>query len=481
MTDAITPTNRPDAVVIGAGPNGLAAAIRLAQEGRSVEVFEANETIGGGCRSAELTLPGFVHDTCAAIHALAPASPFFKTLPLEDHGLEWVHPPIDLAHPLDDGTAVAFTQSIEDTAESIGAGGAAWSRVYEPLVKDIDKLLPSLLGPFKIPRHPIALAKFGLPALLPADRFARIFFNEERARALFMGMAAHAMLDLRRPVSAAFGLVLPLVGHASGWPMAEGGSQRLVDALAAHLTSLGGTIHTGTRVTSLDGFDDAKAVLFDTTPRQFLDIAGDEVPATYRRTLNRYRHGNGVFKVDWALDGPVPWTAEECRRAGTVHLGGTAEEIVAAEHEVVTGKHAERPYVLVAQQSLFDTTRSPEGKHTLWAYCHVPNGSTVDMTDHIEAQIERFAPGFRDRIISRATKDTAELQAWDANFIGGDINGGIQDWRQLFTRPAPRLDPYSTPNQRLYFCSSSTPPGGGVHGMAGYHGAESALKGAFKD
>lgn len=479
MTDTLTTIERPDAVVVGAGPNGLAAAIALAQEGRSVQVFEANDTIGGGCRSEELTLPGFVHDTCAAIHPLAPASPFLSTLPLESYGLSWIHPPIALAHPFDDGTAAEFSQSIEETAASLGEDGDAWSNVFSPLVRDFDLLIDPLLGPFRLPRHPIALARFGLPALMPMDRFVRARFSGERARALFTGMAAHSMLDLSRPITASFGLVLGLLGHAVGWPIPEGGSQRITDALAAHLRSLGGHIQTGTRVTSLDIADDANAVLFDVTPRRFLDIAGDEVPDYYRRILSHYRYGPGVFKIDWALDGPVPWTAEACTRAGTIHLGPTFEEILASEGEVTRGKHPERPFVLLAQQSLFDSTRSPEGKHVLWGYCHVPQGSTVDMTDRIETQIERFAPGFRERVIARSTKTAVEMEVWNTNFIGGDINGGTQDWRQLYTRPAPRLDPYSTPNRRLYFCSSSTPPGGGVHGMAGYHGAQSALKRAW--
>lgn len=482
MTDTLATapvSNRSDAVVVGAGPNGLAAAITLAAAGHSVQVFEANDTIGGGCRSEELTLPGFVHDTCAAIHPLAKASPFFRALPLEEHGLSWIQPPLALAHPFDDGTAAVFTQSIEETAASLGADGRAWADVFTPLVRDVDLLLDPLLGPLRPPRHPIALARFGLPALLPTDRFVHARFSGHRARALFAGMAAHAMLDLSRPVTAAFGLVLGLVGHAVGWPIPQGGSQRITDALVAHLRSLGGTIQIGTRVTSLDNAADADAVLFDVTPRQFLDIAANEVPPYYRRTLGRYRYGPGVFKIDWALDGPVPWTAADCTRAGTVHLGPTLEEILAAEHEVVSGKHPERPFVLLAQQSLFDPTRCPEGKQALWGYCHVPHGSAVDMTDRIEAQIERFAPGFRERVITRSTRTAIETELSNANFIGGDINAGMQDWRQLFTRPAPRFDPYSTPNRRLYFCSSSTPPGGGVHGMSGYHAAQSALRRAW--
>ncbi len=480
MTDVPLHVADTDAVVVGSGPNGLAAAIALAQAGKTVTVYEANETIGGGCRSAELTLPGFLHDTCAAIHPLAPASPFLSTLPLHEYGLEWIQPPIALAHPFDDGTAAAFTQSIDETAATLGIDEGAWKRVFEPLVNDFDLLLDPLLGPFRLPKHPIALARFGIPALLPSGLFAKRAFRGDPARGLFAGMAAHAMLDLSRPVTAAFGMVLGLVGHAVGWPIPRGGSQEITNALAAYLRSLGGTIVPGTRVTSLDIAGDANAVLFDVTPRQFLDIAGDEIPPGYRRTLEHYRYGAGVFKVDWALDGPVPWTAPECHQAGTVHLGPTMEEIVAAERDVVRGRHPEQPFVLLAQQSLFDDTRAPDGKHTLWGYCHVPHGSTVDMTDRIEAQIERFAPGFRDRIITRATKNAVEMQAWNANFIGGDINAGMQDWRQLFTRPAPRIDPYSTPNPRLTFCSASTPPGGGVHGMSGYHGAQSALRRSFR-
>ncbi|HWV25363.1 MAG TPA: NAD(P)/FAD-dependent oxidoreductase [Thermomicrobiales bacterium] len=472
-------TTGTDAIVVGSGPNGLAAAITLAQAGHSVQVLEARNTIGGGCRSAELTLPGFVHDTCAAIHPMAVASPFFRDLPLHDYGLSWIQPPLALAHPFDDGTVAVLSLSMHETTDSLGGDGVAWSDAFTPLARDFDLLIDQLLGPLRLPRYPGALARFAPPALLSANRYARTRFSEDRARALFVGMAAHSMLDLSQPISAAFGLVLGMMGHTVGWPIPRGGSQRIADALAARLRSLGGTVQTNTPVTSLEVAEGARAVLFDITPRQFLDIAGDQVPATYRRTLGRYRYGPGVFKIDWALDGPVPWTAPECERAGTVHLGATFEEIAASEREVAHGGHPERPFVILAQQSLFDPTRAPAGKHTLWGYCHVPNGSTVDMTDRIETQIERFAPGFRDRILARATRDTLESETTNANIIGGDINGGMQDWRQLFTRPTPRLDPYSTPNRRLYFCSASTPPGGGVHGMAGYHGARSAMKKAW--
>lgn len=471
--------DRPDAVVVGSGPNGLAAAIVLAQAGRSVRVLEAEGTIGGGCRSAELTLPGFVHDVCSAIHALAAASPFFRTLPLVDYGLAWVEPPLALAHPFDDGTAAVLDRSLDVTAESLGKDGAAYRRLMAPIVADADFLISHLLGPFRLPRRPLAMARFGLPALRSASGLARSRFAGERAPGLLAGLAAHSMLGLEEPASAAFGLVLGLLGHVTGWPFPRGGSQRLTDALAAHLCALGGEIRTGIRVERLDQIGDAGAVLFDVTPRQLLAIAGEALPQRYRRQLGRYRYGPGVFKVDWALAGPVPWTAEACRRAGTLHLGGTTAEIAAGEREVADGRIPERPFVLIAQQSCFDPTRAPAGKQTLWGYCHVPAGSGEDMTARIEAQIERFAPGFRELILARSTMGPAEMQRHNANYVGGDINGGLQDLRQIFTRPVPRRDPYATPNRRLYLCSSSTPPGGGVHGMSGWWAARSALRRAL--
>jgi phytoene dehydrogenase-like protein len=472
-------TRDAEAVVVGSGPNGLAAAIALAQAGRRVRVLEAVETLGGGCRTAELTLPGFLHDPCSAIHPLAVASPFFRTLPLASHGLEFVEPSVALAHPFDDGAAVALVRDVEETAGSLGADGDAYARLMRPLVQDADLLIPTLVSSLRVPRHPIALARFGLPGLRSLRGLVDARFEGERAKALLAGMAAHSMLRLEQPSTAAFGLTLTLLAHAVGWPFPRGGSQRIVDALAAHLRSLGGEIETSAPVRSMAGLEGSRAVLFDVTPRQLLEIAGEELPARYRRRLRRYRYGPGVFKVDWALDGPVPWTAPECRRAGTVHLGGTMEEIAIAETEVAEGRHPERPFVLLAQPSLFDPTRAPEDKHTLWAYCHVPSESTMDMTAAIEGQIERFAPGFRERILARATMDTAAIERHNANYIGGDINGGIQDLRQLFTRPVVRWDPYATPNRRLYLCSSSTPPGGGVHGMSGYSAAQSALRRAW--
>ena len=468
--------HRYDAVIVGAGPNGLAAAITLAEAGRSVVVLEANETIGGGCRSLDLTLPGFVHDICSAIHPLGVASPFFRDLPLHDFGLEWIDPPVALAHPFDDGSAAVLRRSLDETAAGLGLDGPRWRDLFAPFVRDVEILSNAFLGPFPVPRHPVALTRFGVQALRSASGLARSRFEHEPARALFAGMAAHSMLALDRPITASFGLMLGVFGHAAGWPMARGGSQRIADAMADYLRSLGGTIETNCRIDRLDQVSQSDQVLFDLTPRQVLAIAGDVFPRHYSRQLEHFTYGAGAFKVDWALDGPVPWTAPECHEAGTLHLGGPLTEIEASERAVEQGDHPDRPFVIVSQPSRFDSTRAPAGKHTLWGYCHVPNGSTVDMTERIEAQIERFAPGFRELILKRSVMGPAELHAHNANYIGGDINGGRQDIRQLFTRPAVRLDPYSTPDPRLFICSSSTPPGGGVHGMSGYHAAKSALR-----
>jgi phytoene dehydrogenase-like protein len=464
-----------DAVVVGAGPNGLAAAITLARAGQSVLVLEGKETIGGGTRSAELTLPGFVHDVCSALHPLGVASPFFRELPLAQYGLEWIFPPACLAHPLDDGTAVVIEGSVEHTAANLGPDATAYRGLLGPLVAGWQGLLGDLLGPLRLPRHPLLMGRFGLAALLPAVTLARLVFRGERARAVFAGMASHAMMPLTGPATASFGLVLGLVSHAIGWPMARGGSQRIADALGAHLRSLGGEIATGHPVRSRGDLPDARVLLLDTSPGDLVRIAGDELPEGYRRALARYRYGPGVFKADYALDGPIPWRAGACLRAGTVHVGGTMEEIAAGEAAPWRGEHPERPFVIVAQQSLFDSTRAPEGKHTAWAYCHVPHGSTEDMADRLEAQIERFAPGFRERILARRVVTAAGMEVYNPNYVGGDINAGVQDLRQLFTRPVARLDPYTTPAKDLYLCSSSTPPGGGVHGLCGYFAARSVL------
>jgi phytoene dehydrogenase-like protein len=465
-----------DAVVVGSGPNGLAAAITLARRGLSVLVLEAEATVGGGTRSAELTLPGFVHDVCSAIHPMALASPFFRTLPLAEHGLKWIHPPAPLAHPLDDGTAVVLERSVEETARGLGADADAYRRLMGPLVDRADHLFADLLGPFRWPGHPLTALRFGWPAIRSAWSLARRRFSGERARALFAGLAGHAVLPLEQAPSAAVGLMLGIAGHAVGWPFPGGGAQRIADTLAAYLSSLGGEVHTGRRVAALEELPPARIVLLDVTPRQALQLAGQRFPPRYRRQLERYRYGPGVFKLDWALAAPIPWKAADCARAGTVHLGGTLEEIAASERAVWQGVPPEKPYVLVAQHSLFDPTRAPAGKHTAWAYCHVSNGSTEDMTARIEAQLERFAPGFWDCILARHVLTPATLQRYNANYIGGDINGGVQDFRQLFTRPVMRWNPYTTPAAGVYLCSSSTPPGGGVHGMCGYFAAQAALR-----
>ena len=465
-----------DAVVVGAGPNGLAAAVELARRGRSVAVLEAEDRVGGGASSAEITLPGFVHDLGSAIHPLGYASPFFATLPLEEHGLEWIHPPAPLAHPLDDGTAAVLERSTGATGVTLGRDAQAYRDLMDPIAEDARRIQRTLTGSTSLPRHPLALTSAGLRSLGSARGFAEAAFRGERARALFAGNAAHSFLALEKRPSALFGLVLGTLGHAFGWPLPRGGSQSIADALASYLTSLGGEIFTGVRIRSVEEVPKTRTVLFDVTPRQLLDIAGVHFTERYRDALKRYRYGPGVFKVDLALDGPIPWSAEGCLRAGTVHLGGTLDEISAGEAAVSRGEHPERPFVLLAQQSLFDPTRAPEGKHTVWAYCHVPNGSEVDMTERIEAQIERFAPGFKDRVLARSAWGPADLEGWNANLVGGDINGGFMDVRQLFARPMIRPNPYSTSAPGLYLCSSSTPPGGAVHGLCGFMAARSALR-----
>jgi phytoene dehydrogenase-like protein len=467
-----------DAVVVGSGPNGLAAAVALARKGVSVTVYEAADTIGGGARSAALTLPGFVHDVCSAVYPMSVASPFFRELPLAEHGLTWVHPPAPFAHPLDGGTAAVQERSVEATAHALGADGPAYRRLMGPLVRGADALF-GLLGPFSIPRHPLTALRFGWRALRSGRGLAEAYFKGEPAKAIVAGLAAHAVIPLEDRPGAAIALMLGLAGHAVGWPIPRGGAQAVSDALASYLRSLGGRVVTGRRVGSVDDFPAAKAVLLDVTPRQVVALAGHRLPKWYVEKLNRFRYGPGVFKVDWALAGPIPWTAEPCRRAGTVHAGGMLDEIAAGERAAFDGNLADSPFVLVAQPSLFDPTRAPEGRHTAWAYCHVPNGSTADRTDAIERQVERFAPGFRDLILARHTMTTADLQVYNANYVGGDIAGGANDLGQLFTRPAGLFDPYSTPDPRLFLCSSSTPPGGGVHGMCGYFAARSAMRRVF--
>jgi phytoene dehydrogenase-like protein len=470
------PDRATEAVVVGSGPNGLSAAILLARAGRRVTVLEGSQTVGGGCRSEELTLPGFVHDTCSTVHALALASPFLSHLPLAEHGLELVHPDAPLAHPLDDGSAVILERSVEETALGLGRDADAYRRLFAPLVSTAPDLFEEILGPLRPPRHPVAMARFAPVALRSAVGLARSRFEGERARALLTGCSAHSMLSLGSPASAAFGVVLMLSAHHVGWPVARGGSQRLADALASHLRSLGGEIETGRWVESLDDVAGFGTMLVDVTPRQLLRLAGARLPAGYARRLGRYRYGPGVFKLDWALDAPIPWTAPEVGRAGTVHVGGALEQIAASEQAAARGEHSERPFVLLVQPSGFDDTRAPAGRHTAWGYCHVPSGSTRDMTETIERQVERFAPGFRDVIAARSALNSADIEQRNPNYVGGDINGGVQDLRQLFTRPVARPVPYSTPVDGLYICSSSTPPGGGVHGMCGYFAARAALR-----
>jgi phytoene dehydrogenase-like protein len=472
----VTERGAYDAVVVGSGPNGLAAAVELARNGRSVVVLEAEESIGGGVRSAEITLPGFVHDLGSAVHPFGHASPFFRSLPLEEHGLRWVHPPVALAHPFDDGTAVLLEDAVEGTAAALGPDAGAYAGLVGPIVRDWDRLVGPLLGPPRPPRHPLALARFGLKAARSARGLAGGRLRGEKARGLFAGTAAHSFLPLERAPSAAFGLVFCALGHAGGWPFPEGSSQRLTDALSSYLRSLGGEVRAGVRVRSVAEVPKTRTVLFDVPPSRLLKIVGGRFSRPYRRALARYRHGPGVFKVDFALDAPIPWTARECSRAATVHLGGTFDEIAAGEAAVWRGEHPERPFVLLAQHTLFDPSRAPDGKHTAWAYCHVPNGSTFDMTGRIEAQIERFAPGFRERILAKAVSGPATLERQNTNLIGGDISGGVADFRQLVARPAFKPDPYATSVPWIFVCSSSTPPGGGVHGMCGYHAARSALR-----
>jgi phytoene dehydrogenase-like protein len=461
-----------DAVVVGAGPNGLAAAITLARNNQKVLVLEAADTIGGGTRTKELTLPGFQHDVCSAIHPLGLGSPFFQSLPLTKYGLEWIQPRYSVAHPLDDGTAAHLEHSIQASAESTDRDAKAYAFLMSPFAKNWHKLAHEFLGPLRFPRYPFTMAHFGVNALLSAKLLTKIYFRGQHAPALFGGLAAHSFLAMEQVPSAAFGLVLGALAHAVGWAIPKGGSQAITQAMADYLSDLGGEIITNQTVKSLAQLPPAKAVLLDLTPRQILKIGADKLPDNYLRKLEKYRYGNGVFKLDIALDGTIPWQAEACNHAGTVHLGGTFEEVAGSERAVIQGSHPAKPFVLLAQQSLFDDSRAPAGKHTVWAYCHVPAGSTVDMTAQIESQIERFAPGFKQKILARHTMNCAAMEQYNPNYVGGDINGGVQDLGQLFSRPTLRLNPYTTPLKGLYICSSATPPGGGVHGMCGYFAAK---------
>lgn len=468
-----------DALVIGSGPNGLAAALRLALEGLRVKVYEAGETVGGGTRTLELTDPGFAHDICSAVHPLAYASPFLSGLPLQRHGLRWIDPELPLAHPLDGGRSVVQHRDMQKMREELGPDFDAWLRLFEPLTGSWSELTPDILSPLRLPSHPLTMARFGLRALKPGRRLAERLFAGERARALFGGIASHSIQPLEKPLTAAIALVLGAAGHKVGWPFPEGGSHRITLSMASLLKELGGEIETGCRVRDLDALPPARATLLDLTPKQILELAGDRFPSGWRRRLERFRYGAGVFKIDYILSEPVPWSDPRCLKAGTVHVGGTLDEICQSEREMSRGLHSERPYILVAQQSLFDPTRTPDNRHTLWAYCHVPSGSNVDMTGSIERQIERFAPGFRDVVEARVTMNAPAFEAYNPNYVGGDINGGVQDLRQHFRRPVSMFRPYATPVSGLFICSSSTPPGGGVHGMCGFHAAESVLRREF--
>ena len=466
--------NTLKACVVGSGPNGLAAAIVLAQAGLQVEVFEAERIPGGAVRSMELTLPGFVHDFGSAVYPLGLGSPFFASLPLHEYGLEWVHSPAPLAHPLDDGTAVVLERDINAAASALAPDSRAWHSLLDALVTHWNKLAPELLRPvLRIPRHPFLLAQFGMNALLSAKVVAQSF-KSERTRALFAGLAAHSFLALDEPLSSAFGMLMAAPAHAVGWPIAQGGSQSITNALCAYLAKFGGKVTTSSRVTSLDAFADYDLVLCDVTPRQLAAIAGRQLSSVYKKQLKKFRYGPGAFKVDYALTAPIPWKSPECARSATVHLGGTFDEIADSEKAVRSGRHPERPFVLLAQPTLFDPSRAPTGKHIAWAYCHVPNGSRFDMLPRIEDQIERFAPGFRDIVLARHVSSPSTLESMDANLIGGDISGGVIDLRQMLFRPTSRL--YATSAHNIFLCSSSTPPGGGVHGMCGYHAARMAIE-----
>lgn len=469
-----------DAIVVGSGPNGLAAAITLAQKNLSVLVVEGKDTIGGGMRTAELTLPGFLHDVCSAIHPLGIGSPFFHSLPLSQYGLEWIQPPTPLAHPFKDGRVVTLERSINATGNLLGKDKTAYQRLMEPFVENWKDLISEILAPLHFPTHPLSMARFGYYGIRSAENLVNKMFKEEMARSLFAGLAAHSVLPLNKLLTAAFGLFLGFLGHSIGWPMPKGGSQSLANSLASYFRSIGGEIVTEMMIENIDDLPYAHCIFLDVTPKQMLKIAGNHLPNDYKKRLEKYRYGSGIFKIDWALNHPIPWRSSSCSKAGTVHLGGTFEEISKSELQVWNGEIPDNNFILLCQPTLFDPSRAPHGKHIAWAYCHVPNGSILDLTKQIEQQIEQYAPGFSDCILARSVKNTKDMENYNPNYIGGDINGGLQDIYQAFTRPLARLVPYSTPVKGLYICSSSTPPGGGVHGMCGYHAAQAALKRDFR-
>jgi phytoene dehydrogenase-like protein len=461
-----------DAVIVGAGPNGLAAAIALGRQFNAVLLLEAAKTIGGGARSAELTLPGFIHDVCSTVQPLSLASPFFRQLDLPQYGLEWIQPEIPLAHPFEDGSALFLHRSLSITAEALGADGKAYRRLLQPFVENDQRLFADILKPLGLPASPFLLARFAFHALRSLQDLVESNFSGDRTKALFAGLAAHAMIPLEQTATAAFGIVLATLAHTAGWPIIRGGSQKLADALADCFRSGGGEIVTDRRIASMSDLPKAAFYFFDVTPRQLLHIEGLGLSDIYRKRLSRFRYGPGVYKMDWALQAPIPWTADICRKAGTVHLGGSLQEIAASIRDVHAGKVSSAPYIIIAQQSLFDSSRAPSGKHTAWAYCHVPPGSTADLSALIESRIERYAPGFREEILARNTLTAAAMEQYNANYVGGDINGGLQNLGQLYARPIASLHPYRTSGKNIYLCSSSTPPGGGVHGLCGYYAVD---------
>jgi len=473
-------SNQVDAIIIGSGPNGLAAAIHLQQKGLSTEIYEQAHEAGGATRSGEITLPGFIHDLGSAIHPLCMSSPFFKQLPLSEFGLEWVHPEIPYAHPFADGTAIGGYQDIEQTSRQLGKDGNNYYQLMNKLVEDWPDLEGTVLNPFQIPSNPIKLASFGLKALMPAKAFSKLYFKEEKTRAYFYGSAAHSTLPLTNVASTSFGLVLGVIGHKYGWPFPRGGARSIPESLLAYYKSIGGKINLNTNISHMGDMPKAKAYLFDLTPKQILKIGGTEFDQSYRTRMANYRYGLGIFKMDFALDGPIPFTNPICRKAGTIHIGYSTREMEASVNNAFNDLISPRPYIILAQNSIFDPSRSPEGKHTVWAYCHVPNGSETDMSPYIENQIEKAAPGFKDLILAKTTHTTSQMEAFDPNLVGGDVNGGIQDIRQLFTRPIAKWSPYNTPNKSIYICSASTPPGGGVHGMGGFNAAEKVLADHFQ-